>query len=154
METLKYKIITSEKQYDGYCKTLENLVFEKTKTKDIKEEIALLTLLVEKWDGEHNIFDDLDPVQVLKAAMKEHKMKSAGLAKKLNVSPGLISDIVNYKKGFSKDVIRQLATLFKLSHETFNRPYQLKSPVNAHLKNASVMNTKKKLKAAQDEIYS
>ncbi len=148
METLKYKIITSEKQYDGYCKTLENLVFEKTKNKAIKEEIALLTLLVEKWDSEHNIFDDLDPVGVLKAVMKEHKMKSAGLAKMLKVSPGLVSDIINYKKGFSKEIIRQLAAFFKLSHEAFNRPYQLKTPINNHLKNASVMNTKKKLKAA------
>ena len=148
METLKYKIITSEKQYDSYCKTLENLVFEKAKTKAIKEEIALLTLLVEKWDAEHNIFEDIDPVGVLKAAMKEHKMKSIDLAKMLKVSPGLVSDIINYKKGFSKEIIRQLAAFFKLSHEAFNRPYQLISPINSQLKNASVMNTKKKLKAA------
>jgi len=148
MEPLKYKIITSEKQYDNYCKILEVLVFQKSKTKEVKEEIDLLTLLVEKWDAEHNIFDDLDPVGLLKAAMKEHKMTSADLAKKLKVSPGLISDIVNYKKGFSKEVIRQLAALFKLSQEAFNRPYPLKSPINAHLKNASVMNTRKKLRAA------
>jgi HTH-type transcriptional regulator/antitoxin HigA len=43
----------------------------------------------------------------------------------LNISPGLISDIINYKKGFSKEIIRQLASLFKLSHEAFNRPYQI-----------------------------
>lgn len=57
--------------------------------------------------------------------MKEHKLKSIDLARKLNVSPGLISDITNYKKGVSKAIIRELASLFKLSHEAFNRHYSL-----------------------------
>ncbi len=148
METLKYKIITSEEQYDKYCKILEELVFQESKSTEVQEEIDLLVLLVEKWDEEHNIFQEPDPVALLKSLMKDHKMKSVDLAKTLQVSPGLISDIVNYKKGFSKEVIRKLAELFKLSQEAFNRPYQLKSPINAHLKNASVMNNKKNLEAA------
>ena len=37
METLKYKVITSEKQYDDYCKKLEDLVFSKSKGIPIKE---------------------------------------------------------------------------------------------------------------------
>jgi len=148
MEVLKYKVITSEHQYDQYCKMLEGFVFAKQKNKQIKEEIALLTLLIEKWDEDHNIFDDLDPVELLKSIMSDQQMKSVDLAKKLQVSPGLISDILNYKKGFSKNIIRSLAELFKLSHEAFNRPYKLKSPLNAHLKDASVMNTRKKLEAA------
>jgi len=28
METLKYKVIASEKQYDNYCQSLEKLVFK------------------------------------------------------------------------------------------------------------------------------
>jgi HTH-type transcriptional regulator/antitoxin HigA len=148
METLKYKVITSEKQYDQYCKMLEELLFTKPQNKGAKEEVALLTLLIEKWDDEHNIFNDLDPVELLRSIMKDHQLKSVDLAEKLNVSPGLISDIINYKKGFSKNIIRGLAELFKLTQEAFNRPYKLKSPINAHLKNASVMNTKKDLRAA------
>jgi len=145
METLKYKVITSEKQYDNYCKILESLVFSRSKTKQAKEEIALLTLLIEKYDEEHNIFNDLDPVELLKSLMKDHRLKSVDLANKLKVSPGLISDIINYKKGFSKDIIRHLASLFKLSQEAFNRPYKLAVPQNSHFRNARVMKTKKKL---------
>ena len=70
-------------------------------------------------------------------------MKSVELAKLLNVSTGLVSDILNYKKGLSKEVIRVLANHFKLSQEAFNREYKLKVPENTHFKNASVMNTKK-----------
>ncbi len=145
METLKYKIIKTEKQYDEYCQFLHDLDFSnKKKTKKIEEEIDLLTLLIEKYDEEHNTFDEQDPVELLKSLMKDHKLKSIHLANKLNVSPGLISDITNYKKGFSKEIIRQLAVLFKLSQEAFNRPYKLVVPANSHFRNASVMNTAKR----------
>ena len=33
MEALKYKVIASDKQYDKYCNTLEELVFSSPKTK-------------------------------------------------------------------------------------------------------------------------
>ena len=149
METLKYKVIKTEKQYDEYCRILHDLDFSnKKKTKKIEEEMDLLTVLIEKYDEEHNIFNDLDPVELLRSLMKEHQLKSVDLAHKLKVSPGLISDITNYKKGFSKDIIRQLALLFKLSQEAFNRPYKLKVAENSHFRNASVMNTKKKLAVA------
>ncbi|MES2703164.1 MAG: transcriptional regulator [Bacteroidota bacterium] len=148
METLKYKVITTEKQYDEYCEVLEGLVFSKLKSKNIKDEIALLTLLIEKWDEQHNVFDELDPVQLLKSFMKDHQLKAVDLSQQLTVSPGLVSDILNYKKGFSKDMIRRLAALFKVSQEAFNRPYKLKLAINAQLKNASVMNTRKNLNAA------
>jgi len=40
--------------------------------------------------------------------------------------------------------------LFKLSQEAFNRPYKLIVPENAHLRNASVMNTTKRMGAAKE----
>jgi HTH-type transcriptional regulator/antitoxin HigA len=146
METLKYKVIKTEKQYDEYCRILHDLDFSnKKKTKKIEEEIDLLMVLIEKWDEDHNIFDELDPVELLRSLMKDHQLKSIDLANKLKVSPGLISDIINYKKGFSKDIIRHLASLFKLSQEAFNRPYKLAVPPNSYFRNAGVMKTKKKL---------
>ncbi len=146
METLKYKVITSERQYDKYAKTLEELVFDTPKTRQVKEEIALLTLLIEKWDADHNIFDTLDPIELLKSLMKDHKIKSIQLASLLNVSEGLVSDMLSYKKGLSKETIRILAKNFKLNQEAFNRPYKLISPLNSHLKNVSVsVSNRKKL---------
>jgi HTH-type transcriptional regulator/antitoxin HigA len=59
----------------------------------------------------------------------------------LGVSKGLISDILNYKKGLSKEIIRTLSNYFKLSQEAFNRPYKLKK--YSHSRNASAMNTSK-----------
>lgn len=102
-------------------------MFAENKTRAIKDEIALLTLLIEKWDKEHNIFADLDPVQILRSLMKDHNLKSYQIAELLDVSEGLVSDILHYRKGFSKESIRILSEHFKVSQEAFNRPY--KAPV-------------------------
>ena len=148
MDVLKYKIIKSKTQYKEYSNALEELVFTGVKDRDTKDEIALLTLLIEKWDAEHNSFEEVDPVQLLHSFMADHKMKAKDLVDLLEVSKGYVSDILNYKKGLSKDVIRKLAVYFKVSQEAFNRPYKLIVAENSHLRNASVMNTKKEFATA------
>lgn len=145
METLQYKIIKTDAQYNRYCNTMETLVDSGKKTKAIQDEIELLTLLIEKYDTEHNSFDDADPIELLKALMKEHKMKAVDVAILLDVSQGLVSDILKYKKGLSKDTIRILSERFKLNQEAFNRPYELHVPVSSKFKDAKMMNSRKKL---------
>ena len=148
MEVLQYKIIRTEAQYWEYCNRLEELVMQESSDLEAGEEIDLLTLLIEKWDEEHDTLGKSDPVEALKYLMAEHQLKSNSLADLLGVSKSFISEILSYKKGFSKENIRKLAEHFKVKQELFNRPYKLKSAVNAHLKNASVMNTLKQLGAA------
>ncbi|RYD59178.1 MAG: transcriptional regulator [Sphingobacteriales bacterium] len=148
MESLKYKVIKTKKQYDQYCSALEGLCDMSKRTPAQNDEIELLTLLVQKWDDDHKTFGELDPVQLLKSLMAEHGIKAKDLVTSLHVSKGLVSDILNYKKGLSKEIIRELAAYFKLSQEAFNRPYKLVSPMNIHLKNASVMNTEKRIASA------
>ncbi|MFW6222696.1 MAG: helix-turn-helix domain-containing protein [Bacteroidota bacterium] len=128
-------------QYTEYCDILEDLILQDDKT--TRDEIELLTLLIEKWDIEHNTFKDSDPIEILKALMEEHDLKAKDLVKILNLSKGTISKILNYHKGLSKDTIRKLSDYFKLSQEAFNRPYKLINEVNRHFRNASLMNTKK-----------
>jgi HTH-type transcriptional regulator/antitoxin HigA len=148
MDTLLYKVIKTEKQYFDYCNVLEELVMLKKKNKQQQDAIELLTLLIGKWDEEHNSFKEADPIQLIKYLMTENKLKADELAALLSVSKSLVSDILNYRRGLSKEIIRKLSDRFKLSQEAFNRPYKLVSPLNTHLKNASVMNTRKKLSKA------
>lgn len=122
METLKYKIIKTEEQYKEYCSILENLQSNDSSNQD---EVELLTFLIEKWDQDHNSFTDSDPVELLKSLMKDHQLKSKDLVEILGVSKGLVSDILNYRKGLSKEIIRMLSSHFKISQEAFNRPYKL-----------------------------
>jgi HTH-type transcriptional regulator / antitoxin HigA len=148
METLQYKIIKAETQYWDYCNRLEELVMQESNDPEVEEEIDLLTLLIEKWDEEHDSLGKSDPVEVLKFLMSEHNLKSKDLANLLGLSKGFISEILSYKKGFSKENIWKLAEHFKVKQELFNRPDKLISPANSHRKNASVMNTLKQLRAA------
>jgi HTH-type transcriptional regulator/antitoxin HigA len=153
MQSLPYKIIKSKHQYYAYCNELEELVILKKKNRNQKDAIELLTLLIEKWDEAHSSLADQNPVEILGYLMAENKLKSIELARTLQISPSLVSDILNYRRGLSKKIIRKLSDYFKVSQELFNRPYSLISPLNAHLKDASasVMNTPKKVVARQNQ---
>lgn len=143
METLKYRIIKDVKQYKEYCDILEELILNDNKA--AMDEIELLTLLIEKWDNEHNTFNDSDPIELLNALMEEHDLKAKDLVEILELSKGTVSKILNYHKGLSKDTIRKLSDYFKVSQEAFNRPYKLIHEVNRHFRNASLMNTRKNM---------
>jgi HTH-type transcriptional regulator/antitoxin HigA len=135
MDTLKYTIIKSKRQYNEYCKILEDLVFQNSKSAKIQDEIELLTLLIEKWDQEHGQFMDLDPVSLLKSFMDAHHIKAIELSGILGISRGYMSDILHYKKGLSKEVIRKLSSFFKVRQDAFNRAYDIKQ--QNHLQTSS-----------------
>lgn len=143
MEKLKYTVIKNQKQYDEYCNNLEALI---SKDDDkFSDEIELLTILIEKWDNEHNSFEDVDPIELLKSLMESNNLKAKDLIGILVLSKGTISKILNYQKGLSKETIRKLSNHFNISQEAFNRPYKLVNEVNKRFRNASLMNTRKKL---------
>lgn len=123
MKNLEYKKIKNEKQYIQYCNRLEILVSLNNESN--QDEIELLELLIENWDGNHNSFFDLDPIQILKYLMEDHNLKANDLTNILNISKSTISKMLNYQKGISKESIRKLAEYFKVSQNLFNRPYKL-----------------------------
>jgi len=75
--------------------------------------------------------------------MTEHQLKAKDLTEILSLSKGTISKILNYQKGISKATIRKLSEHFKMTQETFNRPYKLKNTINRKYKNAALMNMEK-----------
>jgi len=126
MGALKYKVIKTEEQYYEYCRELERLDDSGEAEGKYEDEAELLMVLIEHYDAEHSTLNtDADPVELLKILMADHKMKAKDIAELLNVSKGYVSEILNYKKGMSKDVIRKLATRFAMRQEAFNRPYRL-----------------------------
>jgi len=125
MQVLKYTVIKDKEQYDLYCQNLEELL-EKDKGSLYQDEVDLLTLLIEDFDEKHSLLNDSDPVQLLLSLMRERNYKAKDLVDLLGVSKGYVSDILHYRKGMSKNVIRQLATFFGVNQGAFNRVY----PVN------------------------
>lgn len=104
---------------------------EKEGGKGVQNEIDLLTLSIEKWDSEHNNLEEVDPIRLLISLMEEDNMKPNGIVDLLGISKGYVSEILHYKKGLSKEVIRKLSDYFKVSQEAFNRPYKLKVAENS-----------------------
>lgn len=121
---IKYTVIRNKSQYNEYCNQLETLLTQEN-AEQFQDEIDLLTLLIEKYDEDHNYFKETDPITMLRSFMQDHHMKPQDLTTILGISKGYVSDILNYKKGLSKEVIRKLADYFKVRQEAFNRPYNL-----------------------------
>ena len=121
---IKYTLIKNKDQYNEYCDQLETL-FSENHTEQAQDEIDLVTLLIEKFDEDNNTFQETDPITMLLSFIEDQHMKPQDLTTILGISKGYVSDILNYKKGLSKEVIRKLAEYFKVRQEAFNRPYKL-----------------------------
>lgn len=154
---LPYKVIKNEKQYNEYCKILYDLTEVENLTAAQEDVIELLVVLVEAYDRERYPEDDeepIDPVSSLKFVMEQNRMKAADLARELGVSKSLVSDILNYRRGFSKAFIRKLGVRFSFRQELWNRPYKLIPPVKSSKtsKAAKVPKSKKAVRPAPSSI--
>jgi len=149
METtvLKYTVIKDKSQYEEYCNQLEGLLSGDINSA-IQDEVDLLTLLIEKFDEENNTFKESDPITLLRSFMQDHHLKPQHLVDILGISKGYVSDILNYKKGLSKEVIRKLADYFKVRQEAFNRHYKLIATTDTYT-NPSLINTSKQIHVAK-----
>lgn len=128
MSILPYTKISNDEQYYRYCSRHEELAGSPKITKAISDELDLLEILIDAYDREHSMFSEskTNPVELIKLIMQDHRLKAIDLARILDVSPGLVSDMLNYKKALSKNTIRILAKRFALSQETLSEPYPLR----------------------------
>lgn len=126
---MKYSEITDKKQYDEYCKQhleLGKILGAGKGNDDMESDYYVLHLIIEDYaNKQKNPFDKLTPVDLLKALMAEHEYSGYKLSKELGIPQSIISDILNYKRGFSKELIRKFATKFGLSQESFLKEYEL-----------------------------
>jgi HTH-type transcriptional regulator/antitoxin HigA len=134
MKELLYKVIKNDLQYRLYCNRLEGLIKQPLKKQFQNDEIDLLTVLVERYESEYVVKHDLDPIQLLRSLMEANYIRPVDLVRILNCSKGLVSDILNYKRGLSKESIRILSAHFKLRQEALNRPYAFQEKKKRRIK--------------------
>jgi len=130
---MKYKRIYNIDQYNNYCNIYEDLVTKNSKK--YSEEIDLLELLIDDYDNRTiesiGTSEDMNPVEILHYLMEENQMSKAELARQLNVSRQLITEILNYKRNISKKMITKLCDRFRMQPIAFSREYELKGQKNA-----------------------
>ena len=128
MPSLRYTVIKNDDQYDSYCDRLEELVQSGLNGKEAGEEYELLYLLISDYEEKYRIRKTSDPVALIRSLMKDHDMNQTDLAEVAGVGKSYVSEILNYKKKMSKQVIRKIAEHFKIRQDALNRPYELNRP--------------------------
>ena len=124
---MKYTKIKSSKQYNNYCEKHEELTFKNYKSN--QEEIELIEILIDEY--ENRVIQTpkrMNPVELIAYLIQENSLTKSKLAKELNVSRQLITDILNYRRNISKQMINKLSDRFKLYPSAFSRPYKLTNP--------------------------
>jgi HTH-type transcriptional regulator/antitoxin HigA len=123
---LQYRPIKSLAQYKSYESYLEKLIWIKEKSQLENEETDLLIALIKKWDTDHNTISAVlpkavapDPIKILDTFMKENKLNPSDLASTLGISQSAISDILNYRKELTDDIIARLSEKYKVSPDVF-----------------------------------
>lgn len=132
---MKYKIISTDEQYNEYCEIHEKLAYKDYEK--YHDEIELIELLIS--DYENSTLDpikEMNPIEMLAYIIDEEEITKSELAKQLKVSKQLISDILSYRRAISLNMVNRLSNRFKMRPEAFSRPYNLK--VNRKVKRKSV----------------
>ena len=126
---MKYKKIADEIQYNEYCEKHELLV-----NKDFNkyvDEIELLEILIDEYESREIQYEErMNPVELLKYLLEEENIPRSRLAEELGISRQLVTDILKYRRGFSRSVVWKLSDYFKMNPRAFNREYTLKGNSN------------------------
>ena len=130
---MKYKKIKSIEQYNQYCERHENLTFEDYDRH--LEEIELIQILIDEYEARTiEKPQGMNPVEMIQYLIDENELSKSQLAKQLNVSRQLITDILNYRRNISKIMVNKLAEKFCLNPSAFSKPYQLKKAKSNKIK--------------------
>lgn len=112
-------VIKTEEENERMLAKIEKLMDKGERM--VPEELALLELmsqLVEAFEEEAYPIEDTPPHQVLQHLMEANDLKQANLLPIFG-SRGYTSDIVNGKRGISKDHAKALGEFFHVSPELF-----------------------------------
>lgn len=124
-----YTKILNSAQYQDYCKKhfeLGNQLATGLSSLELENEYYILDLIIEDYHNKkENPFEKLTPVDLLKALMEENGYSGYRLSKEIGISQSVISDILHYKRGFSKELIRKLAAKFGIGQQSFLKEYEL-----------------------------
>jgi HTH-type transcriptional regulator/antitoxin HigA len=103
---MKFKIIKTEVEYETTLRRVEALMDAEPGSPE-EEELELLALLVEKYEGERYPIDLPDPVEAIKFRMDQEGLEPKDLIPYLG-SQSKVSEVLNHKRPLSLSMIRKL----------------------------------------------
>ncbi|MDZ7689736.1 MAG: helix-turn-helix domain-containing protein [Balneolaceae bacterium] len=125
MKELTYKPIKNQEQYEEYADILYELMMQEEIDQLTQDHIDILLLLIKDWDSKTYDGKEYDPVEIIKSLIDDHGLSQKEFANIIDKSESYVSEILNYKKYPSKNVIRAISKHFKISQEALNKAYRL-----------------------------
>jgi HTH-type transcriptional regulator / antitoxin HigA len=115
---IKPRVISNEEENQLALSQVEKLMAIAHRSVEQDEILELLIVLIEKFESENYPIDVASPHEVLVHLMEEHNLKQADLVGIIG-SSGVTSEVVNGKRGISKNHAKALGKFFKVSVEVF-----------------------------------
>lgn len=113
-----FKPVESEADYRQAMTIIDGLLDRPRLTQREDEYLAALSLLVEIYEREHFVIEDIHGVEMLKALMEIHDLKQKDLVSALGTR-SIVSEVLAGKRELSKQAIVNLARLFQVSPAVF-----------------------------------
>lgn len=113
-------IIQNDEDHERMLSEIERLMDKGDDRLSPEEEqlLKLMVRLVQDYEDTYTPIEDASPQEVLQHLMEERGLRQADLLPIFG-SRGYISDIVNGKRGISKEYARKLGDFFNVSAELF-----------------------------------
>lgn len=111
-------LIRSEEQLAAYTKALYRLTAEEKPTRAQVEAIELLTLLIERYEGENFTVPKASPAEVLRFLLDRHGLRQRDLAADLG-GESVVSEVLSGKRELNATHIAKLSKRFKVSPAVF-----------------------------------
>lgn len=112
---MKLKLIKNDKQLNEALERVNQLWDAKSNTPE-RDELEVLSLLIEKYEEEHYPIPASDPIEVIKFLMEQNDLTRKDLQPFIG-SMGRVSEILNRKRDLSLIMIKRL-------HHGLNIPYE------------------------------
>jgi len=93
-----------------------------------KEDIEIETLSksIKIYDNKHFHIYNQNPVEYLKFIIEKDKIKQQSVANFLQINKSTLSNILNYRKKLSLDLIRKIHKKLGISYDILMQDYDLK----------------------------
>ena len=107
------KVITTEEENEQALAVAQELEHRSERTPEEDALLELLITLIEKFEDEYYPIPEGTPHQILLHLMQENDIKQEDLISVIG-SRGVVSEVVNGKRGISKAMAKTLAEFFSI----------------------------------------
>ena len=112
------RAIHGDREHRRYLARVEALLDQKKRSAAEDRLLELLSILVERYEDEHETIEAPDPIAALKELMLAKGISQADLGK-LFGSRGIASEVLSGKRALSKAHIRKLSEAFHVPADLF-----------------------------------